>query len=113
MCASSPAPKIQSIRTGLLPAVATIQHSSLPHKATLCHDRLRDPHGPELVFLANLAMRATASALAYVADLKPHLERCILKSALPLTVFGAVYAKRIYSSLIRRAREARYGSWSA
>jgi hypothetical protein len=63
--------------------VVTIQRSSLSHRATLCHDRLRDPHAPELVFIANLAMRATASTAAYVADLKPHLERCILKSDLP------------------------------
>jgi hypothetical protein len=67
--------------------VATIQRSSLPHKATLCRDRLRDPHAPELVFLANVAMRATACTAAYVADLKPHLEPRILKSDLPCDWF--------------------------
>jgi hypothetical protein len=45
------------------------------------------PHAPGLVFLANLVVRATARKAAYVADLKPHSERCLLKSDIPCDWF--------------------------
>jgi hypothetical protein len=45
------------------------------------------PRAPGLVFLANLVLRATARKAPYVADLKPHSERCLLKSDIPCDWF--------------------------